>query len=310
MRKVSALSGGQRQRVALGRAIIERTDIILMDEPLSNLDALLRAQTRADLIKLHNNLASTIIYVTHDQIEALTLSSRIVVMSEAQIKQIGTPHQVYEDPCCLFVASFIGSPEINQFKIENSYSSLLTTKTKVSIKGTNQQISLSKASLSLLAKNNSIVSPIMAIRSEDIIIKPKRSLRSTKLLTSSLVGVIESAELLGSEYLYTAIVDDLSFKIKAPVSFEYKKGDSINFNFSSDKILFFDDSTGLRLKESYDKAIIFDLDGVILSTDEYHYQAWSSLCKKYSLNFTKEDNNLLKGVSRIDSMKIILGRIS
>jgi len=112
-RKPKALSGGQRQRVALGRAIVRSPKVFLLDEPLSNLDAKLRAQMRTELTKLHQKLATTFIYVTHDQIEAMTMGSRIVVMKDGFIQQVDAPQVLYENPCNLFVATFIGSPQMN-----------------------------------------------------------------------------------------------------------------------------------------------------------------------------------------------------
>jgi multiple sugar transport system ATP-binding protein len=112
-RKPRALSGGQRQRVALGRAIVREPKVFLMDEPLSNLDAKLRVQTRAEISKLHNRLQTTIIYVTHDQIEAMTMGDRMVVMRDGVIQQVGAPLDVYDNPNNIFVAGFIGTPPMN-----------------------------------------------------------------------------------------------------------------------------------------------------------------------------------------------------
>jgi ABC-type sugar transport system ATPase subunit len=114
-RKPKELSGGQRQRVAIGRAIVREPDVFLFDEPLSNLDASLRVSTRVELARLHSILKSTMVYVTHDQIEAMTLADRIVVMNKGRIEQIGTPLELYYKPANLFVAGFIGSPKMNQF---------------------------------------------------------------------------------------------------------------------------------------------------------------------------------------------------
>ena len=112
-RKPRALSGGQRQRVAMGRAIVRNPKVFLMDEPLSNLDAKLRGQMRVEISKLHQRLGSTIIYVTHDQTEAMTLGTRIVVMKDGVVQQIDTPQNLYDHPCNKFVAGFIGSPQMN-----------------------------------------------------------------------------------------------------------------------------------------------------------------------------------------------------
>ncbi|MCR5777786.1 MAG: sn-glycerol-3-phosphate ABC transporter ATP-binding protein UgpC [Lachnospiraceae bacterium] len=112
-RKPKALSGGQRQRVAMGRAIVRNPKVFLMDEPLSNLDAKLRVQMRIEIAKLHQRLGTTIIYVTHDQTEAMTLGTRIVVMKDGVVQQVDTPQNLYEKPCNLFVAGFMGSPQMN-----------------------------------------------------------------------------------------------------------------------------------------------------------------------------------------------------
>src|SRR5213078_1698400 len=112
-RKPKQLSGGQRQRVALGRAIVREPVAFLMDEPLSNLDAKLRVQTRAEILKLQNELGTTTIYVTHDQVEAMTMGDRIAVMSLGVLQQVGSPEQLYERPVNVFVAAFIGSPAMN-----------------------------------------------------------------------------------------------------------------------------------------------------------------------------------------------------
>lgn len=112
-RKPKAMSGGQRQRVALGRAIVRDPQVFLMDEPLSNLDAKLRVQMRAEITKLHKRLQTTTIYVTHDQTEAMTMATRIVIMKDGLIQQIGTPKDVYDNPENVFVGGFIGSPSMN-----------------------------------------------------------------------------------------------------------------------------------------------------------------------------------------------------
>lgn len=124
-RKPKALSGGQRQRVALGRAIVRDADVFLMDEPLSNLDAKLRVQMRSEIIRLHNQLKTTTIYVTHDQIEAMTMADRIVVMKDGYVQQIGTPIDIYRNPTNKFVASFIGSPAMNFVNAKYSKGHLL-----------------------------------------------------------------------------------------------------------------------------------------------------------------------------------------
>src|SRR5262249_24313648 len=125
-RKPAQLSGGQRQRVAIGRALVREAGVFLFDEPLSNLDAKLRAELRRELKLLHQALGSTMVYVTHDQVEAMTLASRILVMKSGVIQQIGTPSEVYEKPANLFVAGFLGAPAINlvQARVGSDGSSL------------------------------------------------------------------------------------------------------------------------------------------------------------------------------------------
>ena len=120
-RKPGQLSGGQRQRVALGRAIVRNPKVFLMDEPLSNLDAKLRVQMRAEIVKLQKDLQTTMIYVTHDQTEAMTMGDRIVIMKDGVIQQIGTPDEIYKHPVNIFVAEFIGSPSINVLEAEDFY---------------------------------------------------------------------------------------------------------------------------------------------------------------------------------------------
>src|SRR3546814_5602604 len=112
-RKPRALSGGQRQRVALARAIVRKASVFLMDEPLSNLDAKLRTQTRAELIELHRRLETTFVYVTHDQIEAMTMATRVAILESGVLQQVGAPQDVYDRPANLFVARFIGGPPMN-----------------------------------------------------------------------------------------------------------------------------------------------------------------------------------------------------
>ena len=149
-RKPRALSGGQRQRVAIGRAIVRDPKVLLMDEPLSNLDAKLRNQMRAEIIKLRKRLDATFIYVTHDQTEAMTLGDRIVIMKDGEVQQIGTPEEVFDDPVNVFVAGFIGMPQMNMFdgeivkKGEGSYA----------VKVGKAEIPLSEEKQKNLAKNH------------------------------------------------------------------------------------------------------------------------------------------------------------
>ena len=190
-RKPKALSGGQRQRVAIGRAIVRNPKVLLMDEPLSNLDAKLRNQMRAELLKLQSRIQTTIIYVTHDQVEAMTLGDRIVVMKDGYIQQIGTPQEVFNHPLNLFVAGFIGTPQMNFFsgrleKESNGYS--------VEYKGYRVRLSDEKAAR--LAKNN--------VGSQDVLfgVRPDHMY----LGSEGIEAVVDVEELMGtSSHLHTQI---------------------------------------------------------------------------------------------------------
>ena len=148
-RKPKALSGGQRQRVAIGRAIVRNPQVMLMDEPLSNLDAKLRNQMRAEIIKLRERIDTTFIYVTHDQTEAMTLGDRIVIMKDGFIQQIGTPQEVFSHPYNLFVAGFIGTPQMNMFDAK-----LVKNNGKYAVQLGNLTVELSDEKQAALAKNN------------------------------------------------------------------------------------------------------------------------------------------------------------
>ena len=236
-RKPKALSGGQRQRVALGRAIVRNPKVFLMDEPLSNLDAKLRVQMRGEIIKLHTGLASTTIYVTHDQIEAMTMASRIVVMKDGYVQQVGAPKEIYDNPVNMFVAGFIGTPPMNFIK------------GKVDEKGffTNRDCSLRvpDAKLKLLKEKGYIgENIILGIRPEDIsddevIIETYRD--------SKVHVKITLAELLGADTnIYTSI-NGAQVCSKVNARGDLKLGDEIDLAFDMNKVHFFDPKTELRI---------------------------------------------------------------
>ena len=154
-RKPKALSGGQRQRVAIGRAIVREPKVLLMDEPLSNLDAKLRNQMRAEIIKLRQRIDTTFIYVTHDQTEAMTLGDRIVIMKDGVIQQIGTPQEVFDHPTNLFVAGFIGTPQMNFFDAE-----LVKEDGRYAVVLENARVELSEAKQANLARKQVQPGPI------------------------------------------------------------------------------------------------------------------------------------------------------
>ena len=163
-RKPRALSGGQRQRVAMGRAIVRNPKVFLMDEPLSNLDAKLRGQMRVEISKLHQRLGSTIIYVTHDQTEAMTLGTRIVVMKDGVVQQIDTPQNLYEHPCNKFVAGFIGSPQMNMITAD-----AVEEDGEVSLRFAGQKITLNADRAQALKKGGYVGGKVvLGIRPSDI----------------------------------------------------------------------------------------------------------------------------------------------
>ena len=182
-RKPKALSGGQRQRVAIGRAIVRDPAVFLMDEPLSNLDAKLRNQMRAEIIKLRQRINTTFIYVTHDQTEAMTLGDRIVIMKDGVIQQIGTPQQVFDHPSNLFVAGFIGTPQMNFFDAQ-----LLRTGSKYSVEVQGLTVELSDdKNKRLAAKDIKAQHITLGVRPEHL-----------ALCDSGVEGIIDVAELMGS----------------------------------------------------------------------------------------------------------------
>ncbi len=166
-RKPKALSGGQRQRVALGRAIVREPKVFLLDEPLSNLDAKLRSQMRTEITKLHNRLATTFIYVTHDQVEAMTMGTRIVVMKDGFMQQVDTPMNLYDHPINQFVAGFIGTPQMNFFDAK-----LTGTKDKVYVEFGNEKLLLPKEKVALIVNLEKYLNTdrpiVFGIRPEDI----------------------------------------------------------------------------------------------------------------------------------------------
>ena len=217
-RKPKQLSGGQRQRVAIGRAITRNPKVFLFDEPLSNLDAALRSEMRVEISKLHKKLKSNIIYVTHDQIEAMTLADRIVVLNKGIIEQFGTPNEIYNDPNNIFVAEFIGSPKMNIIKIN-----------KEQIVNSNT-INLFKNKITF--ENFNFKDEIyLGIRPEDISLKDNYEVQ--------LEVKIEHIENLGFEKIIHTKLSDSNIIIK---SSENVKKESLKISFSKNKVLFFDKS--------------------------------------------------------------------
>jgi multiple sugar transport system ATP-binding protein len=236
-RKPKALSGGQRQRVALGRAIVRNAKVFLMDEPLSNLDAKLRVQMRGELIKLHNKIETTTIYVTHDQIEAMTMASRIVVMRDGYIMQVGNPKDIYDNPNNLFVAGFIGTPPMN-FISGRVDSNGIFTAGKYKIEVPEDKMEIIKVNKML---NKDI---ILGIRPEDI--HDEKVVMET-YPNAVLDVTVDVAELLGSETnIYFMINNDnicASVNARSGVNI----GDKLTLALDMHKSHFFDPETELRL---------------------------------------------------------------
>ena len=238
-RKPKALSGGQRQRVALGRAIVRDAEVFLMDEPLSNLDAKLRVQMRAEIIKLHERIKTTTIYVTHDQIEAMTMADRIVIMNDGYIQQVGSPSEVYDFPNNLFVGGFIGTPAMNFINGHlDDEGHFITGKTKIKIP---------KAKWDNLKEqgyeNKEI---IFGIRPEDI--HDENLVKETypDAVTDFKVDV---AELLGSETNITAQFEGQTVIARVDARTDIAINDTIELVFDMNKSHFFDTETTQRIRE-------------------------------------------------------------
>lgn len=242
-RKPKALSGGQRQRVALGRAIVRNPKVFLMDEPLSNLDAKLRVQTRTEISKLHKKLQTTFIYVTHDQTEAMTMGDRIVIMKDGLIQQADTPQKVYENPANAFVAGFIGSPQMNFFEgeiegtdVDNCYLSLDNSNVKVKIPEGRAKI--------LKESNNFGKKVLMGIRPEDIH-DEKAFIEASQ--DSSFKAIVEVTEMMGSEtYLYLNIFGNNAIA-RVDARNKATAGDEVSLAFDTNRIHLFDKETEVTI---------------------------------------------------------------
>jgi len=236
-RKPKAMSGGQRQRVALGRAIVRDPQVFLMDEPLSNLDAKLRVQMRAEITKLHQRLQTTTIYVTHDQTEAMTMATRIVIMKDGFIQQVGTPKEVYDNPENVFVGGFIGSPSMNflhgkiegeNFKIGNVTVQIPAGKLKV-----------------LKEKGYGDKEIILGIRPEDI---HDELLFIESSPNTKITATIDVAELLGAETILYSKIQEQDFVARVDSRTDLKNGQQVELAFDMNKCHFFDTETELRIK--------------------------------------------------------------
>lgn len=230
--KPSDISGGQRQRVALGRAIVRKPKVFLMDEPLSNLDAKLREHMRIELVRLHKSLKSTTIYVTHDQVEAMTMASKIVLMNDGKIQQVGKPDELYNKPANLFVAKFIGTPTMNiiEGKIVNGSFSSEDGFIKVEPSQKDKEY----------LKNHEGKNVFLGIRAERFI-KGANSINSFECI----IDVVES---LGKEKtLYTKLKNGQDIVITVPGHYEFTEGDKYYFEYDMNGLHFFNKETGERI---------------------------------------------------------------
>ena len=234
-RKPKALSGGQRQRVALGRAIVRDAKVFLMDEPLSNLDAKLRVQMRSELIRLHNSLATTTIYVTHDQIEAMTMASRIVVMKDGYIQQVGAPKEIYDNPINVFVAGFIGTPSMNFVHGMISEDGVFTTPD-------GHKLYVPQAKLEAVKKDGLIGKDIIfGIRPEDIY-DDEDHIAASKNVVEVTVDV---AELLGATTNVHFDMNESHVCAAVAARADIKIGDKLKLAIDMEKCHFFDPETQL-----------------------------------------------------------------
>jgi len=217
------LSGGQRQRVALARAIIRRPSVFLMDEPLSNLDAKLRGHMRAELKHMQGSLGITTIYVTHDQIEAMTLAHRVAVLEKGILQQLATPSEIYNNPANLFVAQFIGSPAMNVIhgSLEGDQFMTNGAKVKTTVKG-------------------KIPKAIAGVRPEDCSV--------TSPSNGTLSGEIYTTELIGDHTLVTVNLGSDQIVVKAHKDFDGKQGDSVGVTLPPENLFVFDESNGERIR--------------------------------------------------------------
>ena len=228
-RKPSQLSGGQRQRVAIGRALVRDAKVFLFDEPLSNLDAKLRAELRYEIKKLHRDLSNTMIYVTHDQIEAMTLADRISVMKDGLIQQLDTPKQIYNKPANLFVAGFIGSPSMNflNAKFDKTNQNLIVGK---------QHINISKyENFNNLIDNQEV---IFGIRPENIKIDNNEN---------AIQCNVELVEPMGADTLVWTSIEGKPISIRFEGSSNYNLNDEINISFDINKSSIFDRQSEERI---------------------------------------------------------------
>ncbi|MCC4275688.1 ABC transporter ATP-binding protein [Marinomonas communis] len=225
-RKPKELSGGQRQRVAIGRAIVRQPKVFLFDEPLSNLDAALRVQMRLELARLHKKLGTTMIYVTHDQVEAMTLADRVVILNAGQIEQVGTPLELYRSPNSRFVAEFIGTPKMNLIELDN----VVREADTLHLKLLNASIDFPVARIHGPLPDNAI----MGIRPEHMHIVES---------DGDVMGKVELIEHLGSEaYTHIRLANDQTIIVKTSARTNIKDGEEVQIRVDREEIILFNEN--------------------------------------------------------------------
>ncbi len=231
-RKPSEMSGGQRQRVAMGRAIVRDTKVMLMDEPLSNLDAKLRVQMRSEILKLHKRIQRTVVYVTHDQVEAMTMGDRIAVMHDGIMQQIDKPSVVYNNPANMFVAGFMGSPPMNFMKctIEKQGEELVAKTHDFSIA---LPAALAEKAAAYVGKKL-----ILGARPEHVACEEEG-----KLPGNTFDAVADVIEVLGSEELINITVNSEDFTVRTKKNARLKEGNTLSFRLNPNKLCLFDPET-------------------------------------------------------------------
>ncbi len=232
-RKPAQISGGQRQRVALGRAIVRRPQAFLMDEPLSNLDAKMRVQMRAELIRLHRELGTTFVYVTHDQVEAMTMGERVAVLEGGKLQQVGAPQEVYDKPANLFVAEFIGSPAMNFLDADPSDAGTLRT--------ADAPIKLTDAQSSAVRANTGDV--VVGIRPEHLVPQEGESAS----YAATFEGKVDLVESLGSEQHVIVVLAHATLVTRLPASQRIKAGATLRLGVAAEHLHLFDKSSGRRI---------------------------------------------------------------
>lgn len=242
-RKPAALSGGQKQRVAIGSAIIRKPKAFLMDEPLSNLDAKLRAQMRVELVKLHKQLDTTIIYVTHDQTEAMTLGTKIVVMKDGLIQQVGAPQSIYDNPVNLFVAGFLGSPSMNFFRCtvkaeENNRTALLLDDAK-----TVKKVYLDGTRGKQIADRYNGRHVILGIRPEDIYELAEAKKLGIENESVDVDEPVVNREMLGAEVILYFDEQGKTLAVRLSPENQTQVGEKVSLYFDMEKAHVFDPET-------------------------------------------------------------------